>query len=174
MQIYFNRFYEKNILRFTNFACSYVKQRDIAEDIVSDSFVVFLKQLHYLDLNSNLEGYCLTIIKNKSLDYLRQQELHYRAISNMQSAALSAIRLNITSLEACNPSEVFSNEIKQIIKETMNDLGPRTSEVFTLSRLKNKTHKEIAKHLSISIKGVEFHISKALSLLRERLKDYYR
>lgn len=34
------------------------------------------------------------------------------------------------------------------------------------------SHKEIAEALQITTKGVEFHITKALALLRKNLKDY--
>lgn len=149
-----------------------MKDRDIALDIVSDSFIILLNQLPDLCKDSNIEAYCLTIVKNKCLDYLRQQETHLRTISNLQDAALWTIQMSISSLEACDPSEIFSKEIKAIVNETLKELGPRTTEVFTLSRIKNKTHKEIAEELDISTKGVEFHITKALSLLRKRLKDY--
>ena len=44
--------------------------------------------------------------------------------------------------------------------------------MFILSRYDQLSNKEIASKLGISIKGVEFHISKALKLLRERLRDY--
>lgn len=41
-----------------------------------------------------------------------------------------------------------------------------------MSRYENKPHAEIADTLGITIKGVEFHISKATKLLRVILKDY--
>lgn len=169
---FFDSFYKRNNVRFSNFAYSYVKDRDIAQDIVSDSFVTLLNLLSELPQDCNLDAYCLTIVKNKCLDYLRQQEIHYRTITNLQDAGLWDIQLSISSLEACDPSDIFSKEIKSILNDTLKELGPRTAEVFRLSRVKNKTYKEIAEELDISTKGVEFHISKALSLLRKRLKDY--
>ena len=47
-----------------------------------------------------------------------------------------------------------------------------TKKIFTLSRLNDLTNKEIANELGISIKDVEYHISKALKYLRISLKDY--
>jgi len=40
------------------------------------------------------------------------------------------------------------------------------------SRYHNQSHKEIADALGISTKAVEFHITKALKVLRVALKDY--
>ena len=41
-----------------------------------------------------------------------------------------------------------------------------------MSRYENKSIKEIADALNISVKGVDYHISKALKALRVSLKDY--
>lgn len=42
-----------------------------------------------------------------------------------------------------------------------------------MSRVANKTRKEIAEEMNMTAKGVEYHIAKALSALRVNLKDYY-
>ena len=41
-----------------------------------------------------------------------------------------------------------------------------------MSRYENKTYPEIAAYFSLSVKSVEFHISKALKILKVKLKDY--
>jgi len=41
-----------------------------------------------------------------------------------------------------------------------------------LSRYQNTPNKKIAEQLGISVKSVEFHITKALKILRTELKDY--
>ena len=42
-----------------------------------------------------------------------------------------------------------------------------------MSRFQNKSNKEIGQLLGITVKGVEFHMTKALRVLRQNLKDYY-
>ena len=44
--------------------------------------------------------------------------------------------------------------------------------IFIMSRYENKTYPEIAAYFSLSVKSVEFHISKALKILKVKLKDY--
>lgn len=41
-----------------------------------------------------------------------------------------------------------------------------------MSRFENKMNKEIAENLGITVKGVEYHISRALKEFRISLKDY--
>ncbi|MDR3060834.1 MAG: sigma-70 family RNA polymerase sigma factor, partial [Dysgonamonadaceae bacterium] len=82
------------------------------------------------------------------------------------------LSIRITSLKACEPEEVFSEEIKYIVQKTLSGLPSKTREVFRLSREQSLTYKEIADRMGISVKVVEFHISKAIKILRVSLKDY--
>lgn len=51
-------------------------------------------------------------------------------------------------------------------------LPEQTRRIFEMSRYENLSYKEIALRLNISTKGVEFHITKALKVLRVALRDY--
>lgn len=48
----------------------------------------------------------------------------------------------------------------------------QSRNIFILSRYQNTPNRMIAEKLGISIKSVEFHITKALKILRTELKDY--
>ena len=41
-----------------------------------------------------------------------------------------------------------------------------------MSRYENKSMKKIAESLNVTVKGVDYHIGKALQALRKNLKDY--
>ena len=81
-------------------------------------------------------------------------------------------KLKITTLEACNPEELFSSEAQQLVDKALDSLPEKTRTIFIMSRYENKKHKEIAEHFNLSTKSIEFHISKALDVLRKELKDY--
>ncbi len=50
-------------------------------------------------------------------------------------------------------------------------LPPRCQEVFLLSRVEGMTNVEIARHCDISLKAVEKHITRALTVMRRTLGD---
>jgi RNA polymerase sigma-70 factor (ECF subfamily) len=79
----------------------------------------------------------------------------------------------IARLEAFEPSEVFTNEILELVDKTLKYLPEQTRQIFVMSRYRNIPHKEIAKRLNISTKSVEFHITKTLRILRSELRDYF-
>lgn len=67
---------------------------------------------------------------------------------------------------------IFFRRNNKIIHQTLAQLPEQTRKVFIMSRFYDKSNKEIAEKLGISVKGVEYHISKALKFLRVALKDY--
>lgn len=168
----FNSFFTKYYNRFVRFANSYVRSMDVAEDLTTEAFMIYWDNKDSLSADSNIEAYILTIIKNKCLNYLKQTERRSQILTDMGSYAQWELDVRISSLEACDPEEIFSEEIQQIVRDTLAKLPQRTIDIFVESRYKEKSHKEIAEMFGITPKGVEFHISKALSLLRLNLKDY--
>ena len=58
------------------------------------------------------------------------------------------------------------------IETELNNLPEQTYNIFNMSRSAGKSYADIADALDISVKTVEFHISKALRILRIGLKDY--
>jgi RNA polymerase sigma-70 factor (ECF subfamily) len=67
---------------------------------------------------------------------------------------------------------MFHDDVEHIIMTTIESLPEQCRKVIMMSRFNGLSHREIAMKLGISIKGVEFHITRALKSLREELKDY--
>lgn len=120
----------------------------------------------------NLPAYIFTIIKNKSLNYLRDQNTHKRIEDRMKTHQERLLQENIISLESCDPKYLFSEEAQAIINDVLKSLPEKTREIFVRSRFRNQSYKEIASELKITEKSVEFHISKALKVFRVALRDY--
>ena len=80
--------------------------------------------------------------------------------------------MSINTLEACDPDFIFSDEIKQIVNSALDKLPKKTRQIFILNRYQGLTYKEIAEKMNLSVKTIEFHISKALCRLRFSLKDF--
>ena len=167
----FNIIYEQNYRQSFLFTKSYVHDDMVAEDIVSESLVKYWKAISKSE-GEITEALLLTILKNKSLDYLRHKAVHDAAIENLIELNKQELNIRISTLEICNPEEIFSDEIQTIIQRTLQSLPEQTRRVFEMSRFENKTAKEIADETSLTVKGVEYHITKSLKALRIGLKDY--
>ena len=168
----FNKLFSNYQGIFIRFANTYIQDEDTAEDIVVDSLVYSWENRHSLSSNSNIPAYIMEVVKHKSLNYLRNQRIREDIEQNLWTHMDRVRRLKITTLEACDPEELFSLEAQRLIDETLESLPEKTRTIFIMSRYENKSHKEIAEHLDLSTKSIEFHITKALGVLRKRLKDY--
>lgn len=159
--------------RFIAFAASYVRDGIIAEDIVMESFLYYWENKSLIKNDTNIPAYILSIVKSKSLNHLRRQRTHLKAENKIKSYQDRLLQQNIISLEACNPQYLFSNEVQEIIDKIIQDLPPKTKEIFLRSRFENQTYKGIAFEMGISEKNVEAHMSKALTIFRLALRDYF-
>ena len=168
----FGHLYNQYRQRFVIIARRYVRDRMVAEDIVADSFVSFWNNRNNIPSDTNLPAYILTIVKNKSLNWLHAQQIHMRIENNIQTTQARLVDANIRSLESCDPERLFASEVREIVKEATSRMPELTRIVFEKSRNEGKTYAEIAKECGISTRQVTSEIQKALAILRRALKDY--
>lgn len=168
----FNRLYTEYSRRFIRFARTYVLADEVAEDIVNDSFMYYWENRTVI-VEENLSAYLLTIVKHRCLNYLKRQALEEQLKSDVRSGEEWELQLKITTLEACNPDVLMSHEIQELARQALAMLPAQTREVLIRSRYRAQSNKEIAAALGISVKAVEYHITRALKVLRVALKDYF-
>ena len=164
----FNQYQERFIL----FANSYVRNQAVAEDICMEAMLIYWEKRDSLQPETNIPAYILTIVKNRALNHLQHMHVRLEVEDRIMDHASRELNLRISTLEACNPSDLFSAEIQEIIHDTIRTFPHQTQKVFMMSWFENLTNREIAEKLGLSIKSVEFHITKGLKVLRTNLKDY--
>ena len=98
---------------------------------------------------------------------------YYQAVSEqLQEHAAWKLAIQISTLEACNPEELFSKEMKQLVEHALSKLPEKTRKVFIMRRFEEKSYREIASEMNMSVKGVEYHMNKATESLKKTLKDF--
>ena len=146
----FNELYANYYSKALLFVKSYTNDVSEAEDIVSESIITVWE----------------------CLDYLKSQRVKTTVKNESNEDFLSDLDLRIMALNDTTEEKVFSTEINDIIKKTLDSLPRKTREIFNFNRESGKTYSEIARIYGISEKSVAYHISKALKALREALNDY--
>lgn len=167
----FNNLFNEYWQRFVHFATTYVTDVAVAEDIVMESFEGAWEKRDILSITS-FPAYTLTSVKNKSLNHLRSKNIKIRVNESILSHSSRMLASRISTLEACNPEELFSDEARRLVNETLAKLPEHTRNIFIESRFNGLSYKEIAAQKGITVKSVEFEISKAMKALRVSLKDY--
>ncbi|MFT3791442.1 MAG: RNA polymerase sigma factor [Rudaea sp.] len=72
--------------------------------------------------------------------------------------------LDIVSAEPSQERIIAGREELALLRTAILDLPPKCKQVFLLNRLHGMTYAQIAKHCGISVKMVEKHIHKAVTL----------
>ena len=147
----FNKLFADYHGLFVRFANTYLQDEAAAEDIAVEGIMYYWENRHSLSSDSNIPAYILEAIKHKCLNYLRHLRVREDVEQRIQEHQQRVNSLRIATLEACDPQEIFSSEAGRLVDEALA---------------------MIAAYFSLSVKSVEFHISKALKILKVKLKDY--
>jgi len=139
-----------------------------ADTVVCDLFYRLWESRKFLKIEISLKSYLFSSVRNLSLNYLRD---------NYIDKQISINELDMSSPLLFTSDEyplgkLIEKELTEKIYEEINTLPPETKQVFILSRFEGLKNPEIAEKLGISINTVKYHMKKALSILREKLKDF--
>ncbi|SMG39634.1 RNA polymerase sigma-70 factor [Sphingobacterium psychroaquaticum] len=142
------------------FTVKTVADEEDAKEIVQEVFKSLWERSNNLEL-ADAERYLLRSVKLKSLEYLRNKG--------------NKIRHHKVILHNKTPYYEDNNfqykELKNQLNTVVESLPNQCKNVFKMSREEGLTNKEIAGNLLITERAVEYHISKALSIIRLRLSE---
>ncbi len=143
-----------------NFAYSYLKDADEAEEIVQDAFYKLWQKRKQLFIQKNLTGYLFKTVSNKCTEYGRHLKVkqQFEQEPNAKNTSESPLEL----LEA--------TQLEKLFNQTLLKLPERCRKIFNLSRQEGLKYREIAQKLSVSVKTVEADMGITLQALREALK----
>ena len=144
------------------YAFSLTNNHDLSEDIVQNVFMGIWKQRQKLKDDFVVKSYLYRSVYNEFIDQYRKQK-SVLALEKKYIDALSTIveQEDESSLE----------RLINLVKQEIENLPPKCKRTFLLSKQEGLTNIEIAEYLNVSIKSVEALITKAFSLLREKVGD---
>lgn len=169
--IKFSELYDKFFQKSYLFVKSYVHNNQVAEDIASDSIIKLWETIKNEEIK-NVNAFLLTTLKNHALDYLRKESVRNKVHDIVLHNKTRELNFRISTLEECDPSLLYSKEIQDIIDTCLSTLSDQTRRIFEMSRYEHLSNRDIANKLNLSVKSIEYHITKVLTLLRNSLKDY--
>lgn len=142
---------------------------EIAEDLTQDLFTSLW--IHRQKIQpENIGSFLFKSIQNRCINHLK-----HNAVANNYNAYLTIAQQRIEYLNQIHDNQVWSyvnnQNLKEVIKTAVHQLPPKCAEAFIKAYFQDMSNKEIADSMSISVRTAETHIYKALTLLRDILKD---
>lgn len=141
----------------------YVSDKQIAQDLLHDGFIIILTSIKALRHPDKLESWMGMIMKNISLRYLTQG-------NTLNTVPLSEIE------EGEEPMDVSLLELfpsYEFMLEMIEKLPDGYQKVFKLSVLEGLSHKEIGLLLGIAPHSSSSQLFRAKEMLRKLITQYY-
>lgn len=155
----FQKIFEMHYRKFVFFAVRLIKDRDQAEDIVSESFLkVWEGRAKIKDTNS-LISYLKVTIRNGCINFLNTQRRHdisHREIAYMNGLPEEEIQ-----------TSYIRSELLDLTWKSAQELPPVTKKVFHLLFDEGLSMKEVAEKLGVSINTIKTQRLTALRYLKE-------
>jgi RNA polymerase sigma-70 factor (ECF subfamily) len=163
----FNLYYK----RLTIYASAYLDNTLSGEDLVQDLFVDLWEKRDTLEISSSVSAYFFSAIHNRCIQHLRKIKVRMNW-QNKQMQKLREAEIMMNNSIEFGFSEVEMKEIQKIVGIVLSTLPEKTKMIFELSRKNFLSNQEIAEKMNLSLKAVEYHISKALNKLRTALGQF--
>jgi len=136
------------------FACSFLKSKQLADEVVSDVFIKIWQKRATLHTIQNLKLYLFTSTRNTALNYLKKEGLQ-KPLPEDYWVELRSIYFNPEHL-------LITEEMIEKIHAAIQQLPARCRLIFKLVKEEELKYREVAGLLDISVKTVENQMTLAL------------
>lgn len=151
--------YEKYAPQMYPICLRYVQEVSAAEDVLITGFMKVFDKMNSYSGRGSLGAWIRRIMINESLGYLRKNKTMYLEVE-----------IEVADREP-NLQHVQDHLQAQDLMKMVSDLPMGYRTVFNLYAIEGYSHKEISKLLGISQNTSKSQLSRARSLLRQKLLD---
>lgn len=151
--------------KLCNQAFWFVKDTDIAKDVVQESWTVIMKKIKTIQEPNDFGSWASKIVLRKSIDYLRKSKKEDFKLKQFQEIQLDSFTIEHSEyIDYSTISNTFTTS--EMVMNCIYDLPEQQQVVVRLFYIQEYSLKEIADILSIS-KGT---VKSRLYYAREKLK----
>lgn len=154
--------FEQYYIPLVLFARSYVRDVDVARDVVQDVFMAMIQAREKFVTIENLKTYLYSAVKNRSLKYLRHEDVKERYCRYV---------LKNEEKEEDYANKILEEEVFALLKKSVNELPEQCRNVYILA-LEGKGNAEIAEVLNIGVETVKSHKKAGKRILFNKLSPF--
>jgi RNA polymerase sigma-70 factor (ECF subfamily) len=157
-ELAFREFYFRYKDKLWHYAFSFLKSEEESDDVVQEIFIRLWELRSFINPELSISSLLYTMTKNHILNYFRQMDVE----AQLKKALALKLPVETDTTEA----DIIFAEYQKILTDAIELLSPQRKRVFNMSRIENKSHKEIAARLGISVSTVQDHISESLRFIK--------
>ena len=160
------------------FALSRIKDPDVAEDLVQETFLAALKGLHNFKHRSSGHTWLTAILKHKIVDHLRKKHREL-VIEDIETVSETTDRFFRPSGSwkirpgkwDVNPGKIFEQqEFMDVLLKCLAQLPERLAKAFMMREMEDRSTEEICKSMQISATNSWVMLYRARTYLRRCLE----
>ena len=152
--------YSEQLFGYSLSLCS---DHSVASDIVQQVFISLFEYRFKLNPDYPIKSFLYKTAYNKFVNHYHKE----KSLSRLHEQYHYILK----EIFHEKPDQDIEKDLA-IINSLIENLPKKTREVFILKKKRGLLNDEISETLSISVKTVEGHITKAFKLLREGIKQY--
>lgn len=153
--------YRKYAIKMYGICLSYSGDRDMAQDILQDSFIKIYNKIKDFNKEGSLEGWISRIVSNTAIDHLRKRTREHNYITDKEKVK-----------EEIYEPDAIENMKAQDVLSLVAKLPDGARMIFNLYALEGYTHKEIAKKLNIAEGTSKSQFNRARKMLMALLSKH--
>lgn len=160
----FTTVFERYRERMFFYLLKHTRNREVAEEIVTDIFMKLWTGKELLAHIDNLPAFLHTVAYNKAMDFLRITARHER---------LTRVYTERSAHEGPSTPDVLliDEETKQILMKAIAQLPPQRQLIYRMSREEGLTHEQIAAALNLSRSTINNALVASQRSIAQFLKD---
>ena len=162
----FNAIYDMYADKLYGFVFAHTKSREIANDLVQETFLKLWTMRESLSLDGSLQAMLFTMSHHKMIDTFRAQ------INKVEFDDYIEFMENADLGDNAIEKKIYYDDFLKALKLCKNLLPHRQMEIFEMSRENGKNIEEIASELKISEQTVKNQLTSAMKTLRTELVKY--
>jgi RNA polymerase sigma-70 factor (ECF subfamily) len=155
----FGNFFRRNHRTACLVALKYVKDFQLAEDLVQDVFIAFWEKRDCFQVRTNLQNYFFAAVRNHSINLVQRNK----------STTTSLSELFIDLPEEDHSNSFSQEELAVRVYDAIQELPQACQAIFRLAYEQNYSYQQIADTLQISKNTVKTQMGIAYRQLREKL-----
>jgi RNA polymerase sigma-70 factor (ECF subfamily) len=146
---------------------SRIRDANAADDVMQEIAVAVLQQNARPTDPQKVPAWLYRVALRQTVNYRRRQGRQQRALANY------TVRRVPSSAPEPNPRDwVLGQELRQSVTAALERLTPHDREILLLKYTEEWSYQQLAEHLGVSMKTVEYRLLRARRALRGHLRRF--
>ncbi len=163
----FEKYYER-----VYYAAYFVmKDPDLAQDVLQESFVKAFKNIHTVQDEEKLGAWLATIATRTAIDHLRKRKKWNDFTTTDVLMDIEATDANAND-DSTVESSLENKMIREVLANEIEKLSPNYKEIMILHYVQQYSYEEIGQILEMNIGTVKTRVFRAKKMLKESIEKH--